>query len=95
MEENITLDYGSGGLRTAELIDRLIVPAFQNDALTALGDGAVLANNGAPLVFSTDSFVVAPWRFPAATSESWLSAVQSTMYAWRAGSLAISAFPSS
>lgn len=64
MEENITLDYGSGGLRTAELIDRLIVPAFQNDALTALGDGAVLANNGAPLVFSTDSFVVAPWRFP-------------------------------
>lgn len=64
MEENITLDYGSGGLRTAELIDRLIVPAFQNDALAALGDGAVLANNGAPLVFSTDSFVVAPWRFP-------------------------------
>lgn len=64
MEENITLDYGSGGLRTAELIDWLIVPAFQNDALTALGDGAVLASNGAPLVFSTDSFVVAPWRFP-------------------------------
>ena len=64
MEETITLDYGSGGLRTAELIDRLLVPAFQNDALAALGDGAVLENSGAPLVFSTDSFVVTPWRFP-------------------------------
>lgn len=64
MEERITLDYGSGGLRTAELIDRLLVPAFQNDALAALGDGAVLRNTGPPLVFSTDSFVVTPWRFP-------------------------------
>lgn len=64
MEERITLDYGSGGLRTAELIDRLLVPAFQNDALAALGDGAVLHNTGSPLVFSTDSFVVTPWRFP-------------------------------
>ena len=64
MEERITLDYGSGGLRTAELIDRLLVPTFQNDALAALGDGAVLHNAGSPLVFSTDSFVVTPWRFP-------------------------------
>ena len=64
MEERITLDYGSGGLRTAELIDRLLVPAFRSEALAALGDGAVLENRSAPLVFSTDSFVVTPWRFP-------------------------------
>ena len=64
MEERITLDYGSGGLRTAELIDRLLVPAFRSEPLAALGDGAVLENRSAPLVFSTDSFVVTPWRFP-------------------------------
>ena len=36
---------------------------FQNDALNVLGDGAVLPSDG-PLVFSTDSFVVTPWKFP-------------------------------
>lgn len=64
MEEIITLDYGSGGLKTAQLIDTILLPAFQNKALNELGDGAVLKSDGAPLVFSTDSFVVAPWRFP-------------------------------
>ena len=63
MNEIITLDYGSGGLRTSQLIESVFVPAFQNDVLANLGDGAVLAAQG-PLVFSTDSFVVTPWRFP-------------------------------
>lgn len=63
MEEIITLDYGSGGLRTSQLIESVLVPAFQNDALSVLGDGAVLPSDG-PLVFSTDSFVVTPWKFP-------------------------------
>jgi len=63
MEERITLDYGSGGKKTAELIDKLIVPAFDNVALSALSDGAVV--DGAPkLVFSADSFVVSPCFFP-------------------------------
>lgn len=66
MNERITLDYGSGGLKTSELIDTLLLPAFDNPVLSALGDGAVIEDgsmvNG--LVFSTDSFVVTPWRFP-------------------------------
>ena len=64
MQEIITLDYGSGGLKTAQLIDRILVPAFANTALCQLGDGAVLPPLEGPPVFSTDSFVVTPWRFP-------------------------------
>ena len=64
MQDIITLDYGSGGLKTAQLIDEVLVPAFANTALARLGDGAVLPELGGPPVFSTDSFVVSPWRFP-------------------------------
>ncbi|MEG1593088.1 MAG: hydrogenase expression/formation protein HypE [Oscillibacter sp.] len=64
MEEIITLDYGSGGLKTSQLIEEVILPAFGNRELSRMGDGAVLADLGGPAVFSTDSFVVSPWRFP-------------------------------
>lgn len=60
----ITLDHGSGGLRTAQLIEEILVPAFGNAALNDLGDGAVLPALEGPPVFSTDSFVVTPWKFP-------------------------------
>ena len=63
MEEIITLDYGSGGKKTSRLIEELLVPAFQNPALAALGDGAILPG-AEKLVFSTDSFVVDPLFFP-------------------------------
>lgn len=63
MDERITLDYGSGGLKTSELIETILLPAFDNKALACLGDGAVL-EGAEKLVFSTDSFVVSPWRFP-------------------------------
>ena len=59
----ITMDHGSGGGATAKLIEELLVPAFRNEQLSALGDGAVLDLSG-PLVFSTDSFVVNPIFFP-------------------------------
>ena len=59
MDEIITLDYGSGGKKTA----RLIVPAFGNPALDELGDGAIVPG-AERLVFSTDSFVVDPVFFP-------------------------------
>ena len=64
MQPIITLDYGSGGLRTAQLIEEILVPAFSNTALAELGDGAVLPPLEGPPVFSSDSFVVSPWRFP-------------------------------
>lgn len=63
MQEIITLDYGSGGKKTASLIEDILVPAFSNEALSKLGDGAVLSG-GEKLVFSTDSFVVSPYFFP-------------------------------
>ena len=63
MDEIITLDYGSGGKKTARLIEELLVPAFSNPALDSLGDGAILEGSG-KLVFSTDSFVVDPIFFP-------------------------------
>ena len=63
MEGRITLDYGSGGIKTSELISSILLPAFDNPALAQLGDGAVLSG-AEQLVFSTDSFVVSPWSFP-------------------------------
>lgn len=63
MDQVITLDYGSGGRKTSQLIDELIVPALGNEALCQLNDGAVLAGNE-KLTFSTDSFVVSPRFFP-------------------------------
>ena len=63
MDEIITLDYGSGGKKTARLIEQYIVPALENPALSELGDGAILPG-GEKLVFSTDSFVVSPRFFP-------------------------------
>ena len=63
MNEIITLDYGSGGKKTARLIEELLLPAFQNPALEALGDGAIL-DGAEKLAFSTDSFVVDPLFFP-------------------------------
>lgn len=61
MDDIITLDYGSGGKKTAALIDEIIVPELGNAALNSLGDGAVLDGK---LAFSTDSFVVSPLFFP-------------------------------
>ena len=63
MDEIITLDYGSGGKKTSRLIENIIVPAFSNPALNAMGDGAVLPGAG-EIAFSTDSFVVNPIFFP-------------------------------
>lgn len=63
MDDIITLAYGSGGKKTSELIDKIIVPAFNNPELSKLGDGAILDSKD-KIVFSTDSFVVSPYFFP-------------------------------
>ena len=62
MDEIISLDYGSGGKKTARLIEKLILPRLDNPALRELGDGAIVSG-GEKLVFSTDSFVVSPLFF--------------------------------
>ncbi len=64
MAENIiTLDYGSGGLKSSRLIADKILPKLQNPELSQLGDAAVLPVTD-QIVFSTDSFVVSPRFFP-------------------------------
>jgi hydrogenase expression/formation protein HypE len=63
--DQILLGHGSGGLLTADLIQRLFVPAFDNAVLSALEDQAtVRLGTGPRLAFTTDSFVVRPIFFP-------------------------------
>src|SRR4051794_22393913 len=68
--DRILLGHGSGGLLTAELIQRLFVPAFGNEVLAALEDQATVRlpirdGVGAPrIAITTDSFVVRPLFFP-------------------------------
>ena len=60
----VLLGHGSGGKLTADLIEKLFLPAFRNPYLDKLDDQAVLEVNGARLAFTTDSFVVTPICFP-------------------------------
>jgi hydrogenase expression/formation protein HypE len=62
--DRILLGHGSGGKLTAELIERLIVPALSNPALAQLDDHAVVDAAGTRLAFTTDSYVVSPIVFP-------------------------------
>lgn len=62
--EQIVLGHGSGGKLSAQLIERVFLPAFSNPLLDKLDDQAVLQINSARLAFTTDSFVVTPLFFP-------------------------------
>ena len=62
--KQIVLGHGSGGKLTAELIDKIFLPAFANPVLDKLDDQAVVTIDGARLAFTTDSFVVTPIFFP-------------------------------
>lgn len=60
----ITLAHGSGGKQTSQLIEKIFLPAFSNDQLDMLHDGAVLYIPANQIVFTTDSYVVQPVFFP-------------------------------
>ncbi len=60
----IVLGHGGGGKLSQDLVEHLFLPAFQNDALASLADGAAVTVGGARLAFSTDSYVVRPLFFP-------------------------------
>jgi hydrogenase expression/formation protein HypE len=62
--KQIVLGHGSGGKLTAELIEKIFLPAFANPVLDRLDDQAVVEINGSRLAFTTDSFVVTPLFFP-------------------------------
>jgi len=66
--KTITLAHGSGGRAMRDLIDQLVVPAFDNPRLAALEDQArigldSLARLGDRLAFTSDSHVVSPLFF--------------------------------
>lgn len=63
-DDRIVLAHGGGGRLTRQLIEKIFMPAFSNDALEQRHDGAVVSVNGSRLAFTTDSFVVRPVIFP-------------------------------
>jgi hydrogenase expression/formation protein HypE len=62
--KTIVLGHGSGGRLTAQLVQDLFLPAFDNEVLRKLDDQAVLQIGSARIAFTTDSFVVTPLCFP-------------------------------
>ncbi|MBO6303451.1 MAG: hydrogenase expression/formation protein HypE [Selenomonadaceae bacterium] len=62
MKDIITLNHGAGGRDTNELIREIFFDAFKNELLTA-DDAAILPSPNAKLAFTTDGFIVSPWKF--------------------------------
>ncbi len=62
-EDIITLDYGSGGKLSNQLIRSLFLKYFNNPFLNQLHDGAILPPSDKKIAFSTDSYTVSPIFF--------------------------------
>ncbi len=60
----VTLHHGSGGSKMHDLIRKIFVKHFSNQALNDLRDSAILQNPRSGLAFTTDSYVVDPVFFP-------------------------------
>jgi hydrogenase expression/formation protein HypE len=64
MEEKlVTLAHGAGGKQTAELIDSIFKSNFKSKNLTA-DDAAILNPPIGKMAFTTDGFIVSPFKFP-------------------------------
>ena len=64
-DEVITMAHGAGGKASAALVDAVFLDAFVGPDHGPLPDAATLTfPRGHRLAFSTDTYVVAPWRFP-------------------------------
>lgn len=62
MNESVSLNQGSGGKLSRDLIEKIFVPRFGiSEPLT---DSAILKKSGAMFAFTTDSYVVDPLFFP-------------------------------
>lgn len=73
---SVQLAHGSGGQAMQQLINSLFMEAFANPWLAeqedqARLDLAQLMAEGDRLAFSTDSYVIDPLFFPAATLANW------------------------
>jgi hydrogenase expression/formation protein HypE len=61
---SVQMAHGGGGRLMRRLLETVFFPAFENDALAARHDGAVLDLGGARAAFTTDAYVVSPLFFP-------------------------------
>lgn len=62
--DKILLAHGSGGTLMNQLIEKIFVSSFKNDALSQGHDGSVFEVDGKRLAMTTDSYVVHPVFFP-------------------------------
>ena len=63
LENIITMAHGSGGQAGHELMEKILLPAFDNPILRELHDGAKLDLTTSKIAFTTDSYVVKPLFF--------------------------------
>ena len=63
-DEQINMAHGAGGKATQSLIEGLLAPAFESEALNEMADAGAVEVDGVELTLSTDSYVVKPLRFP-------------------------------
>lgn len=64
MTDHITMDHGSGGIASKNLINEIIIKHLGNPLLNKMEDAAVIDNQPGKIAFSTDSYVVDPLFFP-------------------------------
>jgi hydrogenase expression/formation protein HypE len=62
-DQHITLNHGSGGKATHNLIEGIFAKAFSNPLLDRMDDSAVFEVEAGRLAFTTDSYVVSPLFF--------------------------------
>lgn len=63
-DERITMAHGAGGKATRDLIEGLLVPAFDSPVVSQLDDAGAITVDGLGLAMTTDAFVVKPLQFP-------------------------------
>ena len=63
LNKTVTLAHGAGGRQTASLIHEVFQQHFTNPEFTS-DDAAILPIGGIKAAFTTDGFIVSPWKFP-------------------------------
>jgi hydrogenase expression/formation protein HypE len=63
MDKRITVAHGGGGKLTHSLITGIFHKYFDNPLLLQNGDAAVFKVSEGEMSFSTDGYVITPWRF--------------------------------
>jgi hydrogenase expression/formation protein HypE len=63
-DSRINMAHGAGGKATQSLIEGLLAPAFDSEALDEMADAGRVEVDGVDLALTTDSYVVKPLRFP-------------------------------